>query len=125
MRPKRVFWSDPVLDDGVVTIAQGPAEMIYSGSGDIVWRQEFSIAVPTIASDDDSEYETLAAQRVAAIVQALEADATCGGNAMYGGLLIEQAEDLRDESGRSSGKIIPISVIYSHRIADATQVGVR
>lgn len=106
-------------------VRQEQAELLYQDATEMIWQQDFSVAVTLIDSDDETAtIETRSDEAIAALVAAFEADPACSDLAMYGGLLVGDADDLTDE-GRVTGQELSVSVTYSHLSADATVKGLR
>lgn len=125
-RPKRVHWSDTLTADLSVMIRQEESQLLHADSDSMIWRQGFACELTLIDADADTDsIETRIAEAVADVITAFEADPTCGGEAMFGGLIVGAAADMTGESGRISGQSLAVDVTYSHEIGNLNIAGLR
>jgi hypothetical protein len=124
VRPKRIHWIDNITIDQTVVITQ--AESISEGQDDDAFsmQQDYDVSVILIDSDDVTDsIDTRINAFVAAILEALFVDPSCGGYADAQGLLWLGSVRLEDQTGTLTGEIVRLRVKYSMKINDFSAKG--
>lgn len=125
-RPKHIHWTDELTVDGAVMIRQAALRFTHEDPAAVVAEQDYEIAV--VARDSDSvatALDTRLNAKWAAIIPALAADPSCGGNAMYGGMVLGGIDPLLDEHGGKLAEVLTLTVQFSMEPDDLTAVAIR